>query len=125
MGGGFNAYVGQFWIDPARQPGDRLQYCFMPQPQHLNGGDALHGGFLMMLCDNILGSAAHSGLNGQIASTVTLNTDFLAAGSVDAPVFGGAEVTRQTRSLIFVSGELSQKGKVLMTATGIWKIIGA
>lgn len=123
--GGFNAYVGALLRDPAKSAGDAQRFAFLPEAKHLNGGGALHGGFLMTLADNVLGFTVHEQTEGRVASTVTLNTDFLAGGVAGSPVWGRAAITRRTRSLIFVGGDLSQDGKLLMTATGIWKIIGA
>lgn len=123
--GGFNAYVGTLLLDPAKAAGDAQRFAFSPEQKHLNGGGALHGGFLMTLADNVLGFTVHEQTEGKIASTVTLNTDFLAGGVADETVWGRAAITRRTRSLVFVAGDLSQGGKLLMTATGIWKIIGA
>lgn len=122
---GFNAYIGGMLIDPAKQPGEAARFAFVPQPHHLNGGGALHGGLLMTLADSFLGTEVHEAIGGQIASTVVLNTDFLSGGTADAPVFASARITRKTRSLVFVAGELTQKGRVLMTASGIWKVLGA
>ncbi len=123
--GGFNAYVGPLLRDPAKQPGEEKRFAFLPEAKHLNGGGNLHGGLLMTLADNVLGFTVHEQTEGRIASTVTLNTDFLAGGVAGEPVWGRAAITRRTRSLIFVAGDLSQGGKLLLTATGIWKIIGA
>lgn len=122
---GFNAYVGTMLRHPGKIAGEAGRFAFVPGPQHLNGGGALHGGFLMTLADNVLGITANEAAGDRFASTVTLNTDFLAGGTTDGPVLGTAEVTRKTRSLIFVAGELVQGGRLLMTASGIWKIIGA
>ena len=123
--GGFNAYVGAILRDPGKEAGAEQRFAFLPEAKHLNGGGALHGGLLMTLADNVLGFTVHEQTEGRIASTVTLNTDFLAGGVAGAPVWGRAAITRKTRSLIFVAGDLSQNGKLLLTATGIWKIIGA
>lgn len=121
---GFNAHFGTMLRDPSKATGEARQYAILPESKHLNGGGALHGGFLMTVADFVLGAAAHDAGEGAISATVSLNTDFLAAGSVNGPVYGRAEITRRTRSLIFVSGELTQGDRVLMTATGIWKVLG-
>lgn len=126
MGGGeFNSYFGTLMVDRALPVGAPRRYVLVPEAKQLNGGGALHGGCLMTMADNMLGATAHEAIEGKMAATVTLNTDFLAAGSLDGPVFGQARITRATRSLIFVSGELSQNDRVLMSASGIWKVIGA
>ncbi|MFO1236020.1 MAG: PaaI family thioesterase [Alphaproteobacteria bacterium] len=122
---GFNAYIGTLLRHPGKAAGEAGRFAFVPGPQHLNGGGALHGGFLMTIADNVLGTTVHEATDGRIASTVTLNTDFLAGGTAGAPVLATAAITRKTRSLIFVAGELTQGDRVLMTASGIWKIIGA
>lgn len=123
--GGFNAYLGTLLRDPAKGAGDARRFGFLPEAKHLNGGGALHGGFLMSIADNVLGFTVHEATEGRIASTVTLNTDFLSGGIAAEPLWGRAAITRKTRSLIFVAGDLSQGEKLLLTATGIWKIIGA
>jgi acyl-coenzyme A thioesterase PaaI-like protein len=124
-GAGFNGYFGTILWDPRKASGDEKQFAIMPEAKHLNGGGALHGGFLMTVVDNVLGTVAHAPIPDKVASTVSLNTDFLSGGTLDGPVYGQARITRQTRSLLFVAGELTQNGRLLMTASGIWKIIGA
>lgn len=124
-GAGFNAYFGSLLIDRSKPPGAPRRFALVPEGKQLNGGGALHGGFLMTMADNVLGTAAHEAVQGKMAATVTLNTDFLAGGTLEGIVFGRSQVTRATRSLIFVAGELTQNERVLLTASGIWKIIGA
>lgn len=122
---GFNAYLGHLLRDPAKAAGEAQRFGFLPEPKHLNGSGNLHGGFLMSIADNVLGFTVHEQTDGRVASTVTLNTDFLSGGVAGEPLWGRAAITRRTRSLIFVAGDLSQRGKLVLTATGIWKIIGA
>ena len=40
-------------------------------------------------------------------------------------IVGRATITRRTRSIVFIGGELSVAGKPILTATGIWKILGS
>lgn len=123
--GGFNAYLGTLLRDPAKAAGEARRFAFLPEGKHLNGGGNLHGGFLMSIADNVLGFTVHEATEGKIASTVTLNTDFLSGGVAGEPLWGRAAITRKTRSLIFIAGDLSQGDKLVLTATGIWKILGA
>lgn len=122
---GFTQYTGALLRDPGKAPGDEGRFVFAIQPHHLNGGGAVHGGLIMTVCDNVLGFTVHEALAGQSATTVTLNVDFLSAGLPDAPLHGTASITRKTRSLVFVEGMLTQNGKPVAAASGIWKIIGA
>lgn len=122
---GYNAYVGTIYQDLSKAPGEPRRFGFMPEAKHLNGGGNIHGGVLMSLVDTILGFTAQGGTATKAAATVTLNTDFLSGGVAGEIVWGTAHVTRATRSLIFVAGELTQGSKTLMTASGIWKVLGA
>jgi acyl-coenzyme A thioesterase PaaI-like protein len=71
-----------------------------------------------------MGHAVHEAIAGERAATVSLNCDFVAGARADEVIEGTATITRRTRSLIFVSGELSVVERPVLTATGIWKIIG-
>jgi uncharacterized protein (TIGR00369 family) len=122
---GYHAYVGTIYHDASAAPGEARRFAFMPEAKHLNGGGNIHGGVLMSLVDTILGFTAQGGTATKATATVTLNTDFLSGGAPGEIVWGTAHVTRATRSLIFVAGELTQGKKTLMTASGIWKVLGA
>ena len=54
--------------------------------------------------------------------TVRMVSEFVAAGKLGAWVEGTARVRRRTRTLVFVEGELAASGRVLMTASGVFKI---
>jgi len=58
---------------------------------------------------------------GGMAVTVRMVSDFMAPVLVGAWLEGRAEVSKVTRSLVFVSGELSVKGKVVFTAQATFK----
>jgi uncharacterized protein (TIGR00369 family) len=122
---GYHAYMGAIHHDPAKAPGEPRRFAFLPEAKHLNGGGNIHGGVLMSLIDTILGFTAQDGGTAKATATVTLNTDFLSGGVPGEIVWGTAHVTRATRSLVFVAGELTQGSRTLMTASGIWKVLGA
>lgn len=121
---GFNAYIGPILRDLSRKAGEAGRFRFQPEAHHLNAGHNVHGGLLMTLCDIMLGYTVHEAIPGKLATTATLNTDFVAGVREGELIEGRAEVTRLTRSLVFVSGALAVSGKPVMTASGIWKIIG-
>ncbi|MFP3942981.1 MAG: PaaI family thioesterase [Alphaproteobacteria bacterium] len=124
---GFNDYVGPIWFKPGagEAPG---HFLFDVREHHLNGGGFLHGGMAMALADVVLGVTVSRAIGGAPCATVSLNCDFTAAGRAGERIEGEARVTRRTRSVVFVSGELFTRGRdgarrTLMTATGIWKIL--
>ncbi len=120
---GFNAYVGPFLYGTRADGSGHL--VLELREEHMNGGGMVHGGLLMTVADVMLGKAVNEAADGAACSTMTLNTDFLAAGKGDAPLEATAEITRRTRSMVFVTGKVFQEDKILLTATGIWKILGA
>lgn len=95
---------------------------------HMNGGGFLHGGLLMTFADYALFVIAHDALDGTHAVTVSCQTDFLASTSeIGEILYATGTVTRNTRSLIFVRGQIilaSDPNKVLTTFNGIIKRVG-
>ncbi len=120
---GFNAYVGPFY-SKVRDDGS-VHFFLDMRDEHLNGAGFAHGGLLMAFADAALGSAVHAAIEGAPSATMTLNTDFITAGPPGVRIEAEAEVTRRTRSVVFVSGRVYAGDKTLLTATGIWKILGA
>jgi uncharacterized protein (TIGR00369 family) len=116
---GFNKHVGPIWRAP-----DGAEFLFDVRDVHLNGGGALHGGMAMALADVVLGRTVRDALNDGRALTISLNCDFVGPAKLGDRVRGTATITRRTRSIVFITGELTVEGKPILTATGIWKILG-
>jgi acyl-coenzyme A thioesterase PaaI-like protein len=79
----------------------------------------------MAFADAVLGTAVNLAIDGAPSATMTLNTDFISTAKALERVEGEAEVTRRTRSVVFVQGRVYAGDKTLLTATGIWKVLGA
>ena len=116
----YETFVGPFCM---RAEDGRVRCAFEPRPEHLNGGGAVHGGALMSFADFALFAIAHNDLAGQKAVTLTCNCEFLAAGDLGANIEAAGEVLRHTRSIIFVRGVISQRGRVLLAFSGTLKKI--
>ena len=116
---GFNKYVGPIWRSP-----DGSEFLFDIRDIHLNGGGALHGGMMMALADIVMGRTVRDALDGARALTISLNSDFIGASKLGERIRGTAAITRKTRSIVFIGCELAVERRTIMTATGIWKIIG-
>ena len=89
---------------------------------HMNAAGMTHGGFIMSILDSGMGTAVHQVIDG-IAVTITLDIKFIAGSKSGDEIIGYAKIKKQTRSLIFMQGELVSNGKTLATAEGIWKVI--
>lgn len=116
---GFNKYVGPVWQSP-----DKSEFLFDVREVHLNGGQALHGGMAMALADIVMGRSVRDALDGQTAMTISLNCDLIGPARLGDRIRGQATITRRTRSIVFVSCALTVEAKPILTATGIWKIVG-
>ncbi len=88
--------------------------------RHCNQGGVAHGGMLVTLVDVILGTTVWR-LTGKPSVTVRMVVDFLGPVRLGDWVEGGATITRETRSLIFVEGELRTRDRIVLSATGIFR----
>jgi uncharacterized protein (TIGR00369 family) len=113
----FGANIGP--IFEAEQHGQIVRGLYV-RPELANSASIAHGGVLMTFADIVLARGVMAEI-GRMAVTVRMVSDFMAPVLVGSWLEGRAEVSRVTRSLAFVSGELSVKGKVVFTAQGTFK----
>jgi uncharacterized protein (TIGR00369 family) len=118
----YETAIGPFCF---RSEGERVRCAFAPRPDHLNGGGTIHGGALMSFADFALFCIAHNALAGAKAVTLTCNSEFLRAGTLDGAVEAEGEVLRSTRTLIFVRGLVTQVSQPLLAFSGTLKKIEA
>ena len=100
------------------------QYEFIVEVKemHLNTGKIAHGGFLSTIADSGMGTAAHQNIEGG-AVTISMSINFIGGSKPGDEIIGYAKIKKQTRSLVFMYGELKCNDKLLATAEGIWKIL--
>ena len=89
---------------------------------HMNAAGMTHGGFIMSILDSGMGTSGHQVSDG-VAVTITLDIKFIGASKAGDEIIGYAKIKKQTKSLIFMQGELTTNGRTLATAEGIWKVI--
>jgi acyl-coenzyme A thioesterase 13 len=112
-------FLGPFYH---RKVGDKYETAFVAEQKHINGGDALHGGFLMSFADHSIFVFAQDSLNEDASGvTISLNGEFVSAGFLRDLVEGKGEVVRETRSLVFVRGQVVVGEKVLLNFSAIIK----
>lgn len=116
---GFGGFAG-----PVFKDGE--SYAFDIAQHHLNGDDRLHGGMMMAFASIVLGDVARQVVAekqpGAGVSALSLNCDFVSAGEKGETVEGHAQVSRATRTVLFISGEIRSGSRILMTATGVYAI---
>ena len=99
-------------------------WAFRADESQVNPNGTVHGGLLMTFADHVGGAATDRAIAKRPCATVSLNADFLASARPGDWVEGAAEVTRSTRSLVLIRASIWVGDKTILTATGIWKILG-
>jgi uncharacterized protein (TIGR00369 family) len=109
----------------AKRDGDtNTVFAFRAARKHTNKRDVVQGGMLVTLADHTLAIACWNAAGGSPCATISLNTDFLAAGRDGDWIEASAEIIRLTRSLVFGRSFVHANGKLILTANGVWKRLG-
>jgi uncharacterized protein (TIGR00369 family) len=122
--GGFNQYVGPLYRLPDGDGGAVKRFVFKAADKHMNGAGTVHGGMLMSFADVAMSRTSRLVTGARSCSTVALNCDFVGPGKLGDIVEARVRVTRKARTMVFLSAELVAGERILMVATGLWKIAG-
>ena len=90
---------------------------------HLNAAGITHGGYLSALIDAGAGTAAHRSAENAPCVTISLDLKFIGASKVGDEITGFTKILKKTNTLIFLFCELSCNGKIITSASGVWKIL--
>lgn len=120
--GGFSALVGPLF---ARREGEAWAYAFQSGPQHENRQGAVHGGMLMTFADHAIGATAWEAGGRRKSVTMQLDCQFVSAAIPGDFIECRGRAVRTARSVVFMAGELTVGDRVVLSATGIWKVVGA
>ena len=119
--GGFNLFAGPVWRLPAE--GETRRFALLVEQKHMNSSGSLHGGVLMTLADIAMSRTSRAASGAESCSTVSLTCDFIGPGKLGDVIEARVRVTRQTRTMIFLSADIICGERVLAVATGLWKIV--
>lgn len=114
--GTFGRLLGQLY-----QRRDGGGFAFRVDTRHGNVRGAIHGGMLMTMADQVLGLTVQQAIGGGPTATISLNCDFVSSAKPGDLIEGTAEVTRITRSIVFVQGRLACGDRLILSAAGLWK----
>ncbi len=89
---------------------------------HLNAGKIAHGGYLSTVADTGMGTAAHIVSNKRCV-TISLEIKFISAGFLKQILNGKVKIQKKTKSLVFITCEIFNSEGIVLTASGIWKIL--
>jgi acyl-coenzyme A thioesterase PaaI-like protein len=101
---------------------NNYSFILMIKKMHLNAGKVAHGGFLSTIADTGMGTAAHMVSNKRCV-TISLELKFISAGLLNQTLSGKVKIQKKTKSLVFITCEISSPESIVVTASGVWKIL--
>ena len=90
---------------------------------HLNAAGITHGGFIAAFVDAGAGTAAHRSADQNPCVTISLELKFISAIKLGQELVGKAKIQKKTKTMVFLTCELSVSNKIVATASGVWKIL--
>ena len=90
---------------------------------HLNAAGITHGGFIAAFVDAGAGTAAHRVANGNTCVTISLEIKFISPVRLGQELVGKTKIQKKTKSMVFLTCELTVANKIVATASGVWKIL--
>src|SRR2546430_17715674 len=116
---GFRQLIGPLW---QRVVNGAHEYALITEDKHHNRSGLVQGGVLMTFADRTCGMTARYVSGKPKLATVQLDTHFVEAGKIGEVLISKPRVVRSTRSLIFVSTEVTVEKRCI--AMGVFKILG-
>jgi acyl-coenzyme A thioesterase PaaI-like protein len=117
---GFLNLVGPLW---QRIIDDEPEYALVAQDKHHNRRGLVQGGLLMTFADRACGMTARYVSGRPTLATVQLDVHFVDSGKIGETLLARPRVVRTTRSLIFVTTEVTANNRVVVMANGVFKIL--
>ena len=90
---------------------------------HLNAAGITHGGFIATFIDAGAGTAAHRVADQKPCVTISLEIKFISPVKLGQELIGKTKIQKKTKSMVFLTWELTTEDKIVATASGIWKIL--
>ena len=117
---GFLHLIGPLW---QRLVDGHHEYALVTEDKHHNRRGLVQGGVLMTFADRTCGMTARYVSGKPTLATVQLDTHFVEAGKIGEVLISRPRVVRSTRSLIFITTEVTVEKRVLAMANGVFKIL--
>ena len=117
---GFLSLVGPLW---QRIVNGEHEYALVAQDKHHNRRGLVQGGLLMTFADRTCGMTARYVSGRPTLATVQLDTHFVDSGKIGEILISKPRVVRATRSLIFLTTEVTANERCIAMASGVFKIL--
>jgi acyl-coenzyme A thioesterase PaaI-like protein len=117
---GFLHLVGPLW---QRVVDGEHEYALVAQDKHHNRRGLVQGGVIMTFADRACGMTARYVSGRPTLATIQLDTHFVESGKIGEILLSKPRVVRATRSLIFISTEVTVDKRCIAMASGVFKIL--
>jgi acyl-coenzyme A thioesterase PaaI-like protein len=117
---GFMHLIGPLW---ERLVDGELEFALITEDKHHNRRGLVQGGVLMTFADRTCGITARFVSGKPTLATVQLDTHFVEAGKIGEILVSKPHVVRSTRSLIFITTEVTVERRCIAMASGVFKIL--
>jgi len=117
---GFLNLIGPLW---ERVIDGNHEYAILAVDKHHNRRNRVQGGVLMTLADRASGMIARIVSGRPTLATVQMDVHFIDAGQIGELLIARPRVVRVTHTLIFTTAEVVADGRVVVTASGVFKIL--
>jgi uncharacterized protein (TIGR00369 family) len=95
---------------------------FLVEEKHCNKANIVHGGMLMTFADITLSRAVLEVAEPPFV-TLRMGCDFVSPAFIGNWVEGRARVTKRGRQIIFLEGQITSRGKTVMSVTSQFKLL--
>jgi len=102
---------------------NEYQFKTIISENHLNAAGITHGGFIAAFIDAGAGTAAHRSVNNNPCVTISLELKFISPVKLGQELMGKTKIQKRTKTMVFLTCELTTENKIVATASGIWKIL--
>ncbi len=117
---GFLHLIGPLW---QRQVEGALEHALVTEDKHHNRRGLVQGGVIMTLADRSCGMTARHVAGKPHMATVQFDTHFVEASKIGEILISRPHVVRTTRSLVFITTEITVEHRVIAMASGVFKIL--
>ena len=90
---------------------------------HLNAAGITHGGYIASIIDAGAGTGTHRSAENLPCVTISLDIKFIGTTKLGDEVIGFTKIQKKTKSLVFLICHLECNGKMIASASGIWKLM--
>ena len=117
---GFLQLIGPLW---QRMVDGEPEYALITEDKHHNRRGLVQGGVLMTFADRTCGMTARHVSGKPTMATVQLDTHFVESGKIGEVLISKPHVVRTTRSLVFITTEVTVDKRCIAMASGVFKIL--